>query len=420
MRRESTRGATTMFARAAVAAIVLPLAVMAIACTSDTTTGGSPQPVRIGAIYDLSGAEAHRDAPSLEGARLAVDRINAQGGVLGRRVELLERDGQTSKNGARLAAASLVASGCSVIIGLSDPDQVLAAATVAAAGGVPFVTSGASSPRLAEQVPHWLFLAGSGDNGQAAACAQYATDQLAARTAVVLYEKDQAQAMRPLADYFAGSFKEQGGTVLATTDLTSAAKAMSAPKHSEKSAAAAGAAGSAVTLARRLAKADVVFVAAPEGEAPTSVRELRRLHLRQPLIGADGFDTSQLVRTAEQTGGKVYYTTSAAVDASLAGRAMRRFKADYEATYGLLPQNAFAALGYDAVGLVASAMRRARSVQPVKVRDALLATHRYAGVTGTLSYRGEDHVPSKRVTVVCIGRRPVVVAQFTPRFVPTP
>jgi hypothetical protein len=59
-------------------------------------------------------------------------------------------------------------------------------------------------------------------------------------------------------------------------------------------------------------------------------------------------------------------------------------------------------------------------VKPSNVRDALMKTRHFPGVTGTLSYMGTDRVPRKKVTVVCVGRRPVVVAQFTPGFVARP
>jgi len=59
-------------------------------------------------------------------------------------------------------------------------------------------------------------------------------------------------------------------------------------------------------------------------------------------------------------------------------------------------------------------------VKPKAVRDALLETRHFPGVTGTLSYADDDRVPRKKVTVVCVGRRPVVVAQFTPGYVAKP
>jgi ABC-type branched-subunit amino acid transport system substrate-binding protein len=480
MKRRRTRGRTSTFARAAVtAALVVPLLAVTSACGDPAPAArATPPPVRIGAIYNLSGSQSALDSPSLDGARLAVERINAHGGLLGRRVELLERDGQTNEVDVRRAAASLVASGCSAIIGLSDTDQVLAAAPIAARAGVPFVTSGATSPLLPADVPNWLFLACFGDNAQAAAGAQYASEQLGARTTAVLYDRE-LDYTRLLARYFQRSFRAQGGSVLVTADYekagdavqrladgaTGPSEAASSPEGesggesgggedgsgdessggasesgsgtdengsgagedgfgkgesgSGKSESRAGAAtgSSGPPLA---AEADVLFVAAAPEDAARLVRRLRAAGYRQPIMGGDSFDSEGLVKSAEKTGGKVYYTTHAGVGMSSASRAVRRFDALYQAAYGRPPQNAFAGLGYDAVGLVASAIRRADSVKPSEVRDALQATRHFPGVTGTLSYAGDDRVPLKKVTLVCVGRRPVVVAQFTPGYVADP
>ena len=470
MRRERTRGRTSAVVRAAAtAALILPLAVITAACSDPVTTSRqTPPPVRIGAIYNLTGGQAALDAPSLDGARLAVDRINARGGLLGRRVELLERDGQTDEEDVSRAAASLVAAGCSAIIGLSDSDQVLAAAPIAARAGVPFVTSGATSPRLPADVPNWLFLACFGDNTQAAASAQYASEQLGARTPAVLYDR-KLDYTRLLARYFQRSFRAQGGSVLVTADYETAGDAVqrlaagatgpgeeASPSEGESGAgdegvpseeasdgdsgsgsgtaedgeaeeagedgaggsgSGAAAAGSGTPLA---AQADVLFVAAAPEDAARLVRRLRAAGYRQPIMGGDSFDSDGLIKSAEKTGGKVYYTTHAGVGMSSASRAVRRFDAFYQAAYGRPPQNSFAGLGYDAVGLVASAIRRADSVKPSEVRDALQATRHFRGVTGTLSYDGDSRVPLKKVTLVCVGRRPVVVAQFTPGYVAEP
>ena len=98
MRRERTRGGTPAIVRATViAALLLSQVAAAAACGEGrTATTSPPPPVRIGAIYDLRGRQAPRDVAALDGARLAVERINAGGGLLGRRVELLERDAPVS------------------------------------------------------------------------------------------------------------------------------------------------------------------------------------------------------------------------------------------------------------------------------------------------------------------------------------
>ena len=422
MRRKRTRGRTSAFVRSAAAStLVVPLAVVLVACgTAATATKPTPPPVRIGAIYNLTGAQAPLDAPSLDGARLAVDRINAHGGLMGRRVELLERDGQTNENEVRQAAANLAASGCSAIIGLSDTDQVLAAAPVAARAGVPFVTSGATSPKLPGRFPAGCTWPASATTPRPppARSTRPTSWPRAPRSWCTTRTCSTPASWRSTSSV---RFRAQGGKVVAAWDLKAGKDALRAYLKTTGGRTSKGddhAAGD--SRARRAARADVVFAAASPDVAPILVRQLRGIGLRQPIMGGDSFDTRALTAMAEKTGGKVYYTTHAAVGMSSASRAVRRFDASYQAAYGRAPENAFAALGYDTIDLVAAAIKHAQSVRPAAVRDALQATRHFPGVTGSLSYDAKDRVPSKKVTVVCIGRRPVVVGQFTPGYVPQP
>ena len=211
-------------------------------------------------------------------------------------------------------------------------------------------------------MPNWLFLACFGDNAQAAAGAQYATDQLGARTAAVLYDKD-LDYTRLLARYFERSFRAQGGKVLATADFTKPALAVrrlesagaSAGAHGVGSGTTGSAASTAIELgqgegrsgssrrdgstesrrrpasrppehrARRSLGRRALRGRRPRGRGPL-VRGLRAAGFGQPIMGGDSFDTPELIAAAEKTGGKVYYTTHAAVGLSTASRAVRRFE----------------------------------------------------------------------------------------------
>jgi branched-chain amino acid transport system substrate-binding protein len=150
------------------------------------------------------------------------------------------------------------------------------------------------------------------------------------------------------------------------------------------------------------------------------VRKLRAAGFGQPIMGGDSFDNPQLVGAAEESGGGVYFTTHAALGLPHSTPAMRRFSAKYAAAYGRSPENAFAALGYDTVNLVAKAIRRAKSAAPDKVRDALLQLRAFNGVTGPSSYAGDTFVPVKSVTVVAVGREAELAMQITPIYVPAP
>ncbi|MCX6374016.1 MAG: ABC transporter substrate-binding protein [Actinobacteria bacterium] len=400
---------------AAAATVAAALATGLAACggAQVVTQQKSPEPIHIGAIYNLAGSQAALDGPSLDGARLAVDRINAAGGLLGRRVELMERDGQTDAALIRYDAESLAALKVTAMIGLSDTDQVLAAAPIAARAGIPFVTSGATSPRLPARVPDWLFLACFGDNVQAAAGAEFAADWLGARTAAVLFDTDMDYA-RLLQRYFGQAFRAQGGKVVLRAGFHSGehdvAKLL-APLAGE---------GGDESDHVDTASAELLFVAASPDDAGPLVRRLRAAGYRQPIMGGDSFDSGKLIEAARKTGGGVYFTTHAAFGLAHSTAAMRRFTTWYRSAYGRPPENAFAGLGFDAVNLVAGAIRRAKSADPRKVRDALLETRGFSGVSGGLSYAGGSLVPRKAVSVILVDNKAELAAQITPSFVPAP
>jgi len=331
----------------AAATVAAALAAGLAACggAQAVTQQKSPEPIHIGAIYDLTGSQAPLDGPSLDGARLAVDRINAAGGLLGRRVELLERDGQTDPALVRSDAENLAALKVTAIIGLSDADQVLAAAPVAARAGIPFVTSGATSPLLPAQVPDWLFLACFGDNVQAAAGAEYAADWLGARTAAILFDKDMDYT-RLLQRYFGQSFRAQGSTVVLRAGFHTGehdiAKLLAPP---------GGQSGGESALPQR---AQLLFVAAGPDDAGPLVRKLRAAGYRQPIMGGNSYDNPELIEAARETSGGVYFTTHAAFGLAHSTIAMRKFTTWYRSAYGRPPENAFAGLGFDAINPVAN------------------------------------------------------------------
>jgi branched-chain amino acid transport system substrate-binding protein len=292
----------------------------------------------------------------------------------------------------------------------------MAAAPVAARAGIPFVTSGATSPLLPGQVPDWLFLACFGDNVQAAAGAEYAADWLGTRTVAILFDKDMDYT-RLLQRYFAQSFAAQGGRVVLRVAFHTGEHDIAelrAPSGDHT-----GDEGEEAESTPPL-KAQLLFVAAGPADAGPLVRKLRAAGYRQPIMGGDSYDNLNLIKAARTTGGGVYFTTHAAFGLPHSSTQMRRFTAWYRSAYGRPPENAFAGLGFDAVNLIARAILRAKSADPKKVRDALLETRGFNGVSGGLSYAGGNLVPRKAVTVIVVDRRAEVAAEITPGFVPDP
>jgi branched-chain amino acid transport system substrate-binding protein len=360
----------------------------------------------LGAVYNLSGGQESLDQPSWNGAQLAAAQINAGGGLLGRPVELLVADGRTDATALAAASAQLLERKVSALLGLSDTDAVLAAAPPAAAQATLFLTSGATSPKLPEQVPNYLYLVCFGDNDQAAAGAEYAREILKAGSSYVLFDNTSDYTVL-LGQYFAQSFAEQAGVVALSADYAG-------------SAGAADLSAQIAVLKALSALPDMLYIAAQPDDVATIVTQFRNAGIAQPIVGGDSYDTGSLLQLGDLAH-DVYYTTHALLVADSPDAAVRQFVADYHAAYGHPPENAFAGLGYDTVMLLADTIRRAgRATRPAIVAT-LPTTRDFNGVTGAISYDGDSHIPRKTVSVVRVaGGERQLAAQLVPSHVPPP
>lgn len=382
---------------------VLLVAVLLLsACGSDD----GQSPVVLGAVYNLSGGQESLDQPSWNGAQLAAAQVNAAGGLSGRPLSLLAVDGETDPDALAAASTDLLARDASALFGLSDTDAVLAAAPPAAAQSTLFLTSGATSPKLPQQVPTYLYLACFGDNVQAAAGAEYARQTVGARTAYLLFD-DTSDYTVLLGRYFAESFTAQGGTVVLTAEYSG-------------SSGAADLSAQIAALEALGAPPDMLYVASLPDDVAPIVTQFRHAGFSQPIFGGDSYDTASLLELGDQADG-VYYTTHALLVADSPDEKVRRFVLDYTAAYGHPPENAFAGLGYDTVMMLADAIRRAGSASRAAILAELPSTTDLVGVTGSIRYEGDNHIPNKSVSVVRIaGGNRQLAAELVPTHVPPP
>lgn len=369
-------------------------------------TEAQKAPVRIGAVHNVSGPLASIGQPSLAGARLAVRQLNERGGLLGRPVELISGDGRSDPAVVAAITSELVRTPhIAAITGLNDTTMALAAAPIAEQARVVFLTSGATSPRVPSQFPRFYFMACFGDNTQAAAGAEYAYDVLGARTAWLLFDHT-ADYTILLAGYFKARFTELGGAIVGEDTYPGGAPDFS------------GQIGRILALPTL---PDVLYLSAGPDDVGRLVNRMREAGIDRPIVGGDGYDTPLLLEAAGAAADNTYFTTHAFLDPRQATPLGRQFIADYGAEYGAPPETAFAALGYDAVLLVASAIERAGSAEPAAIRDALEATAGFPGVTGVISFEPGVHLPRKEVWVVKVdGEMLTLASVLEPRNVPAP
>jgi branched-chain amino acid transport system substrate-binding protein len=364
------------------------------------------QPVRVGAVYNLTGPLSALGLPSMAGARLAVQQLNQRGGVLGRTVELLASDGRTDPATVAAATLQLVRTpNLSAITGLDDTAMVLAAAPIAEKARIVFLTAGATSPKLPLHFPDYFFMACFGDNTQAAAGAEYAYQTLAAKKSWLLFDNTTDYTVL-LASYFKTRYTELGGEIVGEDTY------------------AGGTTDFSAQIARILLQPtlpDMLYVSAGPDDIGRLVMQIRAAGIQQPIFGGDGYDTPLLLQTAGAAANNTYFTTHAFMDPQQGTPIVKQFLADYQAAFGVQPDSAFAALGYDAIMLVANSIEGAGSAKQKLIPSALEATQDFAGVTGRISFAPGVHIPKKEVTILKIdGGKLTLAAVLQPQKTPAP
>ncbi len=361
--------------------------------------------LKIGGAFNLTGELSSLDVPAANGAKLALEEINAAGGVNGKQVELVMRDGKTDPATVANVTTQLIESDkVSAIIGFTDSDSALAAGPLCQRAGVPFVTAGATSPKLPAQVGSMMFLAPFGDNVQAAVGAEFAAKKFGTN-AYLLWDKG-TEYTTLLAGYFKQRFAELGGNISLEDTYQFKDKDFSAQ----------------ITKVRALAKQpDFYYISAMPDDIGTTVKQFREAGISGPIVGGDGYDTPLLVQVGGSAANNTYFTTHALMDAAHGSAAVRKFMSDYKTAYGHEPENAFAALGYDTMRLVADAAKRAGSTDGQAIAHAIEATQGFPGVAGELNYSATAHVPRKGVTMIAVeGGKFTLGAEMVPQKVPAP
>lgn len=342
--------------------------------------------LKIGGLYNLTGGMSSIDAPALNGAKLAAKLINEKGGVLdGQMLEVIGIDTKTDQQAAATGAKKALSENVIAGIGYGDTTFVMAAAPLFMEKQVPFVTSGATHPELPKWLGDYFFMVPFGDDDQSFAIADYTFDKLGVKN-VAVWTDNSMDFTKALSKFFIQRIKERGGEVVLEDFFMMGDKDFSAQ---------------IARLQNADPKPDAVFISAIPNEAGLTVKQIREAGLTLPIVSGDGFDT-ELVTTVPgpKLANDVYFSTHTYRGDDR--QVVKDFIAAYNAEYGRDPENAFAALGYDAVALLADAIERAGSADGAALQKALDATLDFQGVTGKIAYTRPSGVPAKAVSIISV------------------
>jgi branched-chain amino acid transport system substrate-binding protein len=338
-------------------------------------------PIRVGEYASLTGKEASWGQSSHKGITMAIEEINAAGGVLGRRIVLISEDNQSVPGQSATAAKKLISRDKVIaLLGEVSSGRSLEAAPVAQVAKIPMIAPASTNPKVT-QVGSYIFRVCFIDSFQASVIAKFVGSELKARRVAILSSVSNAYSVG-LARIFRERFAAGGGVI------PEEQKYSEGDKDFRAQLTAIGAAG-----------CDAVFVPGYYQEAALIVRQARDLGLAMPFVGGDGWVSDQLLLIGGGALNGCYYSThfSPENDSPL----VRRFVSGYRARWDNETPDAFAALGYDAVGVLADAIRRAGSTEGPRLRDALAGTRNFSGATGETTIDANRDA-SKPATIIAI------------------
>ena len=350
------------------------------------------EPIRIGHYGSLTGSEATFGQSTSNGIKLRLQEINDAGGLNGRKVELIEYDtkGDAREAGAvvtRLVTRDKVAA----VLGEVASSLSLAGAPVCQANRVPMITPSSTNPRVT-QVGDYIFRVCFLDDFQGYVAAKFAKDTRKANRVAILQDQSQAYSVG-LADYFEKHFKAMGGQITTRQSYNGGDQDFTSR-----------------LTAIRATNPDLIYVPGYYTDASNIAIQARKLGITVPLLGGDGWDSAKLTEIGGRAVEGSFFTNHAAPDEP----AMKEFAQKYQDEYGSEP-DALAALAYDAAGVLFDAMKRAGSVDGAAIRNALVGTKDFQGVTGVINFdAGRDCIKAAVVVEVKNGK-PTLAERIEPQ-----
>ena len=330
--------------------------------------------IKIGEVASLTGKQASFGQTNHRGVLTAVEEINSAGGIFGRKIELVTADTRSLQGEAATAAKKLISRDkVTAIICETGSSAALEAAPLCQAAGVPMMAATATNARVTE-AGNFIFRACFIDPFQGTVLAKFASATLKAKRVALLVANGNAYSVG-LAKYFRDSFP---GEIVVEQKYSEGDKDFRAQ-----------------LTAIKAANPEAIFASGDYAESALICKQARELGLTVPIFGGDTWDSPALTQIGGRAVEGTFFSTHFSPDSSdpLVKTFVQRFAARWS---GQVPDTG-TSLGFDAMMLVADAMRRAGSTDGKKLRDALAATKDYAGVTGRITIDAQRNASKSAV-----------------------
>ena len=338
--------------------------------------------VKIGHVAPITGPQAHLGKDNENGARMAIDDLNAKGVMIGgkkAKFELVpEDDGADPKQGTAVAQ-KLVDDKVNGVVGHLNSGTSIPASTIYNAAGIPQITPSSTNPKLTNQGYKNVFRVVTNDGQIGGALGKYAVDTLKGKTIAVI--SDGSAYGDGVAEEFRKS-AEKNGAKLVDREYTTDKAVDFQP----------------ILTTIKGKSPDVIFYGGMDAQAGPMLRQIKQLGIHAKFMGGDGICSSELPKLAGDAIGddEVYCAEAGGVSPS-EEKALDAFKTRFKAKYGTEVE-LYAPYAYDAVMVMADAMQKAGSSDPAKYLP-FLAKENYRGVTGDISFDEKGDIKNGALTL---------------------
>lgn len=385
----------------AVTTILMGLTLMSGCAKKGTETGGqtaSGGDIVIGAVLPLTGDISTFGQSSKEALELLQEEVNKAGGINGKNVKFKFGDDQNQPSISPTVGQKLIDEGAVALIGSVASKCSIALGPVATQNKIPMLTSMSTNPKVTTDGGEYVFRACFIDPFQGTVLAKFATTDLKAKKAAILYDVSNDYS-KGLAEFFEKGFKAAGGEVVASATYNNGDTDFKAQLTKIKAT-----------------NPDVLLLPDYYNTVGVITKQAKELGLTATFLGGDGWDSADLTKVAGDSINGGYFSnhyspedTSTEVTSFL-----KAYGEKYKGKDGkALVPDALAALAYDAGKIMVEAIKSAGSTDGTKIKDALKASNVKA-VTGTITF-DKDRNPVKDAVMIKVdGGKMSFVKKVTP------
>ncbi|HLL13356.1 MAG TPA: branched-chain amino acid ABC transporter substrate-binding protein, partial [Rubrivivax sp.] len=339
--------------------------------------------VKIGHVGPTSGQIAHLGKDNENGARMAIEELNAKGVTIGGKkvkLELLAEDDAGDPKQGTAAAQKLVDSKVHGVVGHLNSGTSIPASKIYSDAGIPQISPSATNPKYTRQGYKTTFRVVADDVHLGGTLGRYAAKDLKGKSIAVI--DDRTAYGQGVADEFVKGVEAAGGKAVGreftndkATDFT------------------------AILTSLKAKNPDIVFFGGMDAVAGPMMRQMKQLGINAKFMGGDGICTTELPKLAAGTmaDGQVVCAEAGGVEGT-AKKSLDDFNAAFKKKYNADVQ-VYAPYVYDAVNVMVAAMVKAGSAEPAKYLPVLAKTTGYKGVTGTISFDDKGDVKNGALTL---------------------